>query len=129
LARSPRSASRWELTDTYSPTAIDIAPATRPATPTVITVARDAFAAATPTSRLAIDTMPSSAPSTAARSHPARPPRWRSRWGTHPVQLDNATLLSHATVPHVVVPFLVRAWPGRRLWWWLMLPCNRRSAV
>jgi hypothetical protein len=32
-ATSARSASRWELTDTYSPTAIDIDPATSPATP------------------------------------------------------------------------------------------------
>ena len=38
-----------------------------------------AFAAATPATRLAVDTMPSLAPSTAARSQPIRLVRWRSR--------------------------------------------------
>src|SRR4029453_10449977 len=69
------SASRCELTDTYSPAAIDVAPATSPATPATSTAFRDAAAAATPITRLAMDTMPSSAPSTAARSQPARPLR------------------------------------------------------
>jgi hypothetical protein len=35
---------------------------------------------ATPTSRLAVDTMPSFAPSTAARNQPMRSLRWRSAW-------------------------------------------------
>jgi len=39
---------------------------------------RDALLAATPTSRLAVETMPSLAPSTAARSQPIRSERWRS---------------------------------------------------
>src|SRR4029450_3599724 len=69
------SASRWVLTDTYSPAAIEVAPATSPATPATSTAFRDAAAAATPITRLAGGTMPSSAPSTAARSQPARPLR------------------------------------------------------
>ena len=39
-----------------------------------------ALAAATPSTRLAVDTMPSLAPRTAARSQPMRPVRCRSRW-------------------------------------------------
>ena len=55
----------------YSPVAIDIAPPTSPATPAVITGFRVVVAAATPITRLATDTMPSLAPSTAARNQPA----------------------------------------------------------
>jgi hypothetical protein len=40
----------------------------------------DAEAAATPIIRLAVETMASSEPSTAARSHPARPLRCISAW-------------------------------------------------
>ena len=54
----------------YSPTAIDIAPAIRPATPAVTTRRLDESAAATPITRLAIETIPSLAPSTAARNQP-----------------------------------------------------------
>ena len=66
--RSACSASRCELTETYSPAAIDSAPATRPAMPAVTIAAPDAPDAATPSTRLAVDRMPSLAPSTAARS-------------------------------------------------------------
>jgi microcystin-dependent protein len=76
---SARSASRWELTDTYSPAAIEVAPPTSPATPASNTAFRDAAAAATPMTRLAVDTIPSFAPSTAGRSQPARPLRCSSR--------------------------------------------------
>ena len=65
---SARSASRCELTETYSPAAIDSAPAARPAIPAVTIAAPDAPDAATPSTRHAVDTMPSFAPSTAARS-------------------------------------------------------------
>ena len=49
-----------------------IAPATNPARPATSTLFRLASAAATPTIKLAVETMPSFAPSTAARSQPAR---------------------------------------------------------
>ena len=55
----------------YSPTAIDIAPAVIPATPAVIR--KSCFpAVATPIIKAAVETRPSFAPSTAARSQPAR---------------------------------------------------------
>src|SRR3954469_2377880 len=62
------SASRCELTETYSPAAMDSAPATRPAMPAVRIAAAEAPEAATPRTRLAGETKPSLAPSTAARS-------------------------------------------------------------
>src|SRR6185436_11937868 len=77
---SARSVSAWELTETYSPAAIDMAPATSPATPATRISWLPARAAATPTTRLAVDTMPSLAPSTDARSQPTRCVRCRSRW-------------------------------------------------
>ena len=55
--RSACSVSAWELTETYSPAAIDIEPATSPAT------------AATPTIKLAVEMSPSLEPRKAARSH------------------------------------------------------------
>jgi hypothetical protein len=60
------------LTDTYSPAAIDMAPATSPATPAIRTSPGLAAAAATPTIRLAVETIPSLVPRTAALSHPMR---------------------------------------------------------
>ena len=61
------------LTETYSPTAMLIAPAARPASPAVSTAPRSAVAAATPMTRPAVETMPSLAPSTPARSQFRRP--------------------------------------------------------
>jgi len=58
--------------ETYSPVAIDMAPATNPATPATRTAFFVAAAAATPTIKLAVERMPSLAPSTAARSQPMR---------------------------------------------------------
>ena len=72
-SRSARSVSDCELTETYSPAAIDIAPATRPAMPAIKMLFALASAAATPRIRLAVETIPSFAPRTAARSHPIRP--------------------------------------------------------
>ena len=69
---SARSVSACELTETYSPAAIDMAPATRPATPAIRMLPRSGVAAATPTIRLAVETMPSLAHITAARSQPMR---------------------------------------------------------
>ena len=64
--------SNCELTETYSPADIDMAPATKPATPAIKTSFRVAAAAATPTIKLAVEMMPSLAPSTAARNQPMR---------------------------------------------------------
>src|SRR3954462_2840378 len=72
------SASRWELTETYSPAALEGAPATSPAIPAVMMAARDASEAATPRTRLAVETMQSFAPSTAARSQLERWLTWVS---------------------------------------------------
>src|SRR3546814_6890261 len=74
------SASPCELTDTYSPAAIDIAPATSPAMPVTRIDDCAAPAAATPAIRLAVETMPSLAPRIAARSQPMRWAAWASRW-------------------------------------------------
>lgn len=71
-ARSAFSVSDWELTETYSPAAMDKAPATSPAPPAIRTALLGDPAAATPTIRLAVETMPSFAPSTAARIQPMR---------------------------------------------------------
>ena len=70
--------SDCELTETYSPAAIDMAPATSPATPAIKTSFCVAAAAATPTIKLAVEMMPSLAPSTAALNHPMRLTRWLS---------------------------------------------------
>jgi hypothetical protein len=64
------SVSDCELTDTYSPAAIDSAPATKPASAATITEARSGCAAATPTTRLLVEMSPSFAPRTVARSQP-----------------------------------------------------------
>ena len=56
----------------YSPAAMDMAPAINPAIPVTSRVEWLALAAATPISRLAVETIPSLAPSTAARSQPIR---------------------------------------------------------
>jgi hypothetical protein len=60
-----------DLTEIYSPTAIDIAPAAIPAAPAVIKKL-SARAADTPIIKLAVETKPSLAPRTAARNQPAR---------------------------------------------------------
>ena len=52
---------------------MDIAPATSPATPATTTLPWLACEAATPSTRLEVDRIPSFAPSTAARNHPMRP--------------------------------------------------------
>ena len=69
---SARSVSDCDETDTYSPAAIDIAPAASPATPAIAMARGSGSAAATPTMIAETETMPSLAPSTAARSQFAR---------------------------------------------------------
>ena len=54
---------------------IDIAPATSPANAVSKIVSCEVAAAATPTTRLAVETIPSLAPNTAARSQPTRSSR------------------------------------------------------
>jgi hypothetical protein len=63
--RRSRARGAW---GSDSPTAIDRAPATRPAVPAAITACPDAPDPATPSIRLEADRIPSSAPRTAARN-------------------------------------------------------------
>ena len=72
--------SACELTETYSPAAIAMDPAVRPATPAISTADRDVPDAATPITRLAVEMSPSLAPRTAARSQPMCAVRCRSVW-------------------------------------------------
>ena len=62
----------------YLPAAIDIAPATRPATPATTTLLCVAWAAAIPSTRLAVDDDAVVRVQPAARSQPIRPVRCRS---------------------------------------------------
>ena len=62
----------------YTPAALDSAPAPSPATPATSTASREGEAAATPTISEATETIPSFAPSTAARSQPVRLTKWGS---------------------------------------------------
>ena len=59
-----RSLSRWLETETYSPSAIDTAPPTRPASPAVKMGPRAEVAPETPMTMAGTDTIPSLAPST-----------------------------------------------------------------
>src|SRR3972149_5005835 len=67
--------SRWLATDEYSPTAIEKAPARRPAIPVRTSVVEPTPAPATPRTRDRLETRPSFMPKTAARTAPPRPPR------------------------------------------------------
>src|SRR5882757_1633950 len=80
-ARAACSESRWVLTDTYSPAAMDREPASSPARPAVRRAERELVAPATPTTRPAVETTPSLAPRTAARSQLSLAPR-QSWWGS-----------------------------------------------
>ena len=76
-SRSSRSSSSaWTRIELYSPAAIEIAPATSPASPASRTTAGAGSAPATPRISPTFDTSPSLTPNTAAR---AAPP-WTSRW-------------------------------------------------
>ena len=71
-SRPAFSVSDCELADTYSPAAMDIAPATNPARPDRRMAFCVVFAEATPIIKLLVETIPSFAPETDARSHPVR---------------------------------------------------------
>jgi hypothetical protein len=83
LAQLPALARKFRLLsvglradDTYSPAAIDMAPAASPAAPAIKILCCVAAAAATPTIKLAVERIPSLTPSTAALGHPIRSTRW-----------------------------------------------------
>ncbi len=81
------SLSRWLLTETYSPSAIDTAPPTAAAMPAVAIVPVSAVAPATPTTTAAVETIPSLAPRTPARNalrRCSRPPFRGSEFVTQP---------------------------------------------
>jgi hypothetical protein len=127
--RSARSVSAWACTDTYSPAAIDMAPATRPATPVSITTVGVLPAAAMPTTRLAVDTRPPLAPSTAARSQPdllprcnsggtgrRMPLRWSSRRSMWPARTPGPPCLLAVTSPGVAGCRAAGAWRRTVTW-------------
>ncbi|BBX15891.1 hypothetical protein MDUV_07510 [Mycolicibacterium duvalii] len=80
------------VTDVYSPSAIENAPASSPATPLITTVSALAVAA-TPAIRAVLLTRPSMAPKVAARNHPpvTSACRWLPTWGS-PVGDSGASL-------------------------------------
>ncbi|GMA18135.1 hypothetical protein GCM10025862_01560 [Arsenicicoccus piscis] len=90
--------SRCVETETYSPTAIDNAPAATAAMPAVSNASWLAPDAATPMTRPDTDTMPSLAPSTPARSQLSVPlvepsccsPGWGSRGPATPAGRDQS---------------------------------------
>jgi hypothetical protein len=69
------SRSRWLATEVYSPTAIEQAPARRPANPVTTSVRGSCTAPATPSTSERFDTSPSFIPKIAARMEFPRPPR------------------------------------------------------
>src|SRR6478609_4649320 len=73
LSSTARSVSRWVDTETYSPAAIDMAPAIMPIRPLRMIEPRLSVAPATPSTIAAVDTIPSLAPSTPARNQFNRP--------------------------------------------------------
>src|SRR4051812_14884044 len=76
---------------------MDNAPATSPATPATMTACVAAPDAATPSTRLEVDRIPSLAPSTAARSQFERRLRWRSPGRMVRVTGYQVTLHAHAS--------------------------------
>jgi len=73
---SASTCSFWVETEVYSPSAIENAPATRPAAPVRTTVHADAPAAPTPATSEMLVTRPSIAPNTEARNHPPETSAW-----------------------------------------------------
>ena len=89
------SESRWVLTETYSPVPMLRAPAVRAAMPAITIAPLSSVAPATPITTPAVETMPSLAPSTAARSQLSRVPTlspsssWKCR-GSSSVPISSA---------------------------------------
>jgi hypothetical protein len=73
------SVSVWELTEKYSPAAINRAPATRPATVANTIGSQVELAAAIPIARLEMEIIPSIAPKTAALNKLLRCMQWGSK--------------------------------------------------
>ncbi len=87
MGEEASSSSRWDRTETYSPAAMDSAPASRPATPVNSTTDGATPVAPMPITSARLETSPSFMPKTAARKLPAscsRPraarPRTTSSW-------------------------------------------------
>jgi hypothetical protein len=76
LFTSAWTSSFCDETDTYSPAAIEQAPAARPASPVRMMVCDDPPPPPTPAISDALVTSPSMAPNTAGRSHPPDTSRW-----------------------------------------------------
>ena len=70
MASSRSTSSAWAFSDTYSPAAMEIAPARRPVTPATRTKVGSVLAPAMPKMRATLETNPSLTPKTAARAVP-----------------------------------------------------------
>jgi hypothetical protein len=79
-----------------------MAPATHAAMAAVSTKLVEAPAAITPIATLATETIPSLAPSTAARSHPARCPLWRTLFAVRTVPSLSTDVTDEARIAEVI---------------------------
>ncbi len=77
ISSSRSTSSAWALRDTYSPDAIEIAPANSPVMPANRTREGSVLAPAKPRINATFETRPSLTPNTAARADPPCTSRWR----------------------------------------------------